>query len=186
MREMISLFVRERKGSQFLATEEVTEGAEWVIAGEGVATRKWDGTCCRVLGGVLYRRHRVKEGKTAPPGWMHWSDDVERLSGHGWVPVSDHAGDQYHREAFGVTLEDGPLPDGTYELLGPKVQKNVEEMSHHVLMRHGTRHGIKKGDPRTRAALKDYLGGCGMEGIVWHHDDGRMVKVKCRDFGVIR
>ena len=32
----------------------VTEGCEWVLNGEGIATRKYDGTACMVRSGVLY------------------------------------------------------------------------------------------------------------------------------------
>jgi hypothetical protein len=32
--------------------------------------------------------------------------------------------------------------------------------------------------------LKLFLGSAGIEGIVWHHPDGKMVKIKTRDFGI--
>ena len=44
MRKMITLFQRNY-GSDDLARNEVMPGAEWVLAGEGLATRKHDGTC---------------------------------------------------------------------------------------------------------------------------------------------
>lgn len=46
MRKVISLFKRDYEGTR-LVFDEVVEGAEWVVAGEGIATRKWDGTCRR-------------------------------------------------------------------------------------------------------------------------------------------
>lgn len=36
--------------------------------------------------------------------------------------------------------------------------------------------------PRTFDALKGYLANKTIEGIVWHHPDGRMVKIKAKDF----
>jgi len=36
--------------------------------------------------------------------------------------------------------------------------------------------------PRTFEAIKAYLGQRDIEGIVWHHPDGRIVKIKKRDF----
>lgn len=180
MQKVISLFKRDYEGTR-LVFDEIVEGAEWVAAGEGVATRKWDGTCCRVLDSVLYRRHALKEGKKPPEGWVHWSDDPNQKTGHGWVPVMDHPSDQYHREAFDGN---GGLPNGTYELCGPKIQKNAEGFSKHMLIGHGN--DIQADAPRTFDALKKYLDDADIEGLVWHHPDGRMVKIKAKDFGVHR
>ena len=43
MKKIISLFQRNYEGDR-LVRDELVPGAEWVAAGEGVATRKWDGT----------------------------------------------------------------------------------------------------------------------------------------------
>jgi hypothetical protein len=37
--------------------------------------------------------------------------------------------------------------------------------------------------PRDFHALGEYLATHAIEGVVWHHDDGRMVKIKGMDFG---
>jgi hypothetical protein len=37
--------------------------------------------------------------------------------------------------------------------------------------------------PRDFDGLREYLAGKDIEGIVWHHSDGRMAKIKLRDFG---
>lgn len=34
--------------------------------------------------------------------------------------------------------------------------------------------------------LRSYLSAGVFEGIVWHHPDGRMVKIKAKDFGLRR
>ena len=36
-------------------TDELTPGLEWVMEGRGVATVKFDGTCCALIGGRFYR-----------------------------------------------------------------------------------------------------------------------------------
>jgi len=41
-------------------------------------------------------------------------------------------GDKYHLEAHHVYFD-----DGTYELVGPKVQGNPEKFDKHTLIRHG-------------------------------------------------
>lgn len=183
MKKIISLFQRNYDGDRQVR-DEITPGAEWVIAGEGVATRKLDGTCCMVRDGKLYKRHEVRQGKTPPPGFMPANEPDENTGKQqGWLPVGDGPEDQYHRIAF-----DGRgLDDGTYELVGPKVQGNPEKCVMHWLIPHGgegTR--LLQQPPRTFDALREYLATHDIEGIVWHHPDGRMCKIKGRDFGIKR
>lgn len=40
--------------------------------------------------------------------------------------------------------------------------------------------------PRTFGELRRYLEQHDIEGIVWWHPDGRMVKIKGKDFGIRR
>src|SRR4029077_11262011 len=114
-------------------TREVAPGCEWVLAGEGIATRKWDGTACLVRDGKLYKRMDWDAGKgPAPAVWFHHDDDPNQRSGHGWYPVGDGPEDWMHRLASLAGLA-----DGTYELCGPKVGKNPERMEQYALIAHG-------------------------------------------------
>jgi hypothetical protein len=178
MKKIISLYQRNRDGDR-LVSDEVVPGAEWVIAGEGTATRKFDGTCCMVRCGKLFKRYEVKHGKT-PPADFEAATDVDENTGkqQGWRPVSEGPEDAYHREAF-----TGTEPYGTYELVGPKVQGNPEGFERHVLIPHG-KHQVDA--PRTFAALREWFTTAGIEGVVWWHEDGRMVKIKAKDFGIRR
>lgn len=184
MKKIISLFQRNYNTDR-LIRDEVVPGAEWVIAGEGVATRKYDGTCCLVRDGKLFKRYEVKEGKT-PPANFEPANEVDPETGkqQGWVPVGDGPEDQYHREALEGN-KGFPMPDGTYELLGPKIQGNREKWPFHFLLRHAQAEVLEDA-PRTFLALKEYFDKNTIEGIVWHHPDGRMVKIKGRDFGIRR
>lgn len=65
MQKILSLYARNYDTDRRVR-DEVVPGAEWVLAGEGVATRKWDGTSCLVRGGRLYRRYDAKKGRTPP------------------------------------------------------------------------------------------------------------------------
>lgn len=181
MQKIISLFKRNYDGDR-LVRNEVVEGAEWVANGEGVATRKWNGTCCMVRAGVLYRRYDAKHGKTPPKDFMP-AQDPDPVTGHwpGWVPVGSGPADIWHNAAFGINRV---MPDGTYELCGPKVQGNAEHLTGHVLIRHGAH--VAHDAPRTFDELKRYFSTYDIEGIVWHHPDGRMVKIKAKDFGIRR
>jgi hypothetical protein len=77
------------------------------------------------------------------------------------------------------------LPDGTYELVGPKIQGNAEGFVEHVLVSHDLT-GMYPDAPRTFNELREWLSGMDIEGIVFHHPDGRMAKIKKRDFGIRR
>jgi len=180
MIKVISLFKRNYEGDR-LVYPEVVEGAEWVVVGEGVATEKLDGTSCMIRDGKLYKRYDAKKGKTPPPGFEP-VQNPDAVTGHwpGWLPVTDAPDDRWHREAW----DHGGmfLPDGTYELLGPKVQGNKYMLPQHILRRHGD---VKLNAPRDFKGLKRFFEeNPEFEGIVWHHPDGRMVKIKRKDFGL--
>lgn len=184
MKKTISLFQRNYDGDR-LVRDEIVPGAEWVVAGEGVATLKLDGTCCMVSGGQLFKRYDAKAGKTPPMGFLP-AQEPDTTTGHwpGWLPVGDAREDIWHREGFASLKSTGETPDGTYELCGPKIQGNPERYTLHVLIRHG-QHPLPDA-PRTYAELRSYLAERDIEGIVWHHPDGRMVKIKGKDFGFKR
>jgi hypothetical protein len=180
MKKIISLFKRNYDGDH-LVRNEVIPGAEWVVNGEGIATRKWDGTCCMVRDGKLYKRYDVKKGRTVPANFEP-AQEADPVTGHwpGWVPVGDGPEDKYFREAFALADH----ADGTYELCGPKVNGNPEGFSGHILVHHSI---SKLYDcPRDFDGLREYLSKTNIEGIVWHHPDGRMVKIKAKDFGLKR
>lgn len=191
MQKIISLFQRNYDGDR-LVRDEVVPGAEWVIEGEGVATVKIDGTSCLVQDGKLWKRYDAKKGKTPPADFVPAQDDPDPVTGHwpGWLPVGDGPEDRWHREAD--ENEQLPYIDGTYELVGPKVQGNPYGLTTHELWQHG-KHSLPNGpvavygaNPLTFDAIRHYLASCepAIEGIVWHHPDGRMVKIKAKDFGI--
>lgn len=185
MKKIPSLFARNYEGDR-LVRDELVPGAEWVAAGEGIATVKYDGTACMIRDGKLYRRFDAKAGKTPPPGFEP-SQEADPVTGHrpGWVLVrADEPGDVWHRAAF-EALE-GFLTDGTYELCGPHFNKNPHGFDADTFVEHGT--DVILNGPRTFAGIRAWLSTDGQavkaEGIVWHHPDGRMVKIKAKDFGL--
>jgi hypothetical protein len=182
--KIITLFQRNYETDR-LVRNEVVPGADWVLAGEGVPTRKLDGTACLVRGGKLYKRYELKRGKPAPTNFEA-AQEPDRVTGDtpGWVPIGDGPEDRWCREAW--DNENQNLPDGTYELLGPKVQGNAEHLETHRLVPHGQE--ILRDVPRDFAGLKDYLASHEIEGIVWWRnlDDSacEKVKLKRRDFAL--
>lgn len=189
MQKIIGVFQRNHGGDNLIRNE-VTPGAEWVLAGEGLATRKFDGTCCMLRDGKLFKRYDAKRGKTPPPGFEP-AQEPDPVTGHhpGWVPVGDGPEDKWHREAW--ENECVVPPDGTYELCGPKIQGNPERRfveslvrDKHVLIPHGR--CLILHCPRDFEGIRELMSGMDIEGIVFHHPDGRMAKVKIKDFGLPR
>ena len=75
MEKIPTLFVRDDQDRRYV-TPEVTPGCEWVLAGEGIARRKYDGTCVMYgADGRWWARRAVKPGKTIPP---HFRQRVPR------------------------------------------------------------------------------------------------------------
>jgi len=135
MKKIISLFKRNYEGNRQVYNE-VVPGAEWVIDGEGKATRKIDGTCCLIKNGELFKRYDVKQGKTPPIGFIP-AQEPDPITGHwpGWLPISKE--DRYHNEAFHTMQVNGQVKDGTFELIGPKINGNPENEGSHFLIEHG-------------------------------------------------
>lgn len=187
MQKIPTLFQRNHD-TDHLVRNEVTPGCEWVLAGEGKATEKLDGSCCLIRDGKLYKRYELKAGKTPPPDFeVAQAPDPVTGKQPGWVPVGEGPEDQWHREAWRLllsflALESQPLLNGTYELVGPKVQGDPHGFEGHHLFPHGHRALVCNATTfeEVRECLAQYPY---IEGIVWHHADGRMAKIKQRDFG---
>lgn len=180
MKKIPTLFKRDFDGDPSRVLPEINPEAQWVIDGEGIATVKLDGTGCLVRDGKLFKRYDQKKGRTAPVGWEPCQPEPDPNTGHwpGWLAVGDRPDDKYHLEAWAR----GTYDDGTYELVGPKINGNPEHMPAHFLVPHGV-HALPVA-PRDYETLKAYLADKDIEGIVWHHPDGRMAKIKRRDFGL--
>lgn len=187
MKKIPTLFERDWDGDRSRVTPQVHKGCEWVLAGEGTATRKLDGSCCMIRDGKLYKRRELKQGEPTPPLFETAEHDPETGKTVGWMPCDIGPEDRWHMEAFdGAGGQRMRLPDGTYELLGPKVQGNPEKRERHVLAAHNDPTLVLADVPLTFDRLKGWMAGRDIEGIVWHHSDGRMAKLKLRDFGLKR
>ena len=179
MKKIPTIFVRNPENMKEVLDRHNPD-CEWVFDGEGAATRKYDGTCCKVEDGKLWKRREIKPGKHAPTEFIEEQLDKNTGKRVGWMPVDcADKQDQYHCEAF-----DGQ-PDGTYELCGPKMQGNPEKHEKHILVPHAEAEEYLD-CPRDMKGLKLWLADKDIEGIVWHHPDGRMAKIKKRDFNLPR
>jgi len=177
MRKIPTIFKRNPENMSEIFNDPHPD-CKWVFDGEGVATRKYDGSCVKIENGKYFKRREVKPGKSAPPNFIEEQMDENTGERVGWVPVDPNAKeDIWHMAAFSPDL-----PDGTYELVGPKIQGNPEGYSYHALVKHSDAK-VFEGVPRTFEGISDFLADKDIEGIVFHHPDGRMAKIKKRDFG---
>lgn len=171
MQKIPTMYPRDESKKGHPVMPGVKPECAWVEAGEGVATRKLDGTNVKIEGGKLFKRQKPKEADYDEASYV----EAQRTD----------PGDKYIWEAFDA-LED--KRDGVYEAVGPKIQGNPEPYARHTLVpvvpfhpdlaRH-----YEKIVPRTFEGLRAFLENEIIEGIVFHHPDGRMAKIKRRDFG---
>lgn len=200
MQKIPSVFRRDPDDMAHLLPE-VHPDAQWVLDGEGVPTRKYDGTCVMLdEQGAWWARREVKPGKTPPPNWRKVDVDDHTGKAMGWEPIEQSG----YAKAFAEAVTFPPVikfqqegtsyAPGTYELCGPKVNGNPEGYDHHVLASHAladrtVRTGLYVRDLSSEEAfdsLREQVmrvhESFGWEGLVWHHPDGRMAKLKARDF----
>lgn len=190
MEKIPTLFQRDPEDMRSVLPE-VTPGCEWVLAGEGVATRKYDGTCMMFDGQHWWARREVKPGKQPPANYQAISTDETTGKTVGWEPIEQSAFAKFVAEALDLTFDHG-RPDlvGTYELCGPKINGNPERLDEHHLIPHAAADDVTAllGGANDYAELRYTLLSpafdC-IEGIVWHHPDGRMAKLKVRDFSKV-
>jgi len=181
-----TLFVRDPL-SMSRVTQEMTPGCEWVMAGEGIPTRKWDGSNVRVTvywiaraiaANLEKRRNPTREDKAAgaEPGY-----------------VAADRQDPSDKHIFAALDADEWLswPDGSWscEAIGPKIQGGLDGTEPRLIP--FSLPGYAEANRLAGAPLcPDYSGLAAylkivhIEGIVWHHPDGRMAKIKRRDFGL--
>lgn len=184
MKKISTLFKKDPNDLSRVINEINPENA-WVFTDDGVkATRKFDGTACAIINGELYKRYDVKKGKSVPEGAIPCQDPDEK-TGHWphWIKCDrNNPSDKYHFEGYDNTFIDG---DHTAELVGPKVQGNPEGFNEHKLLHHGACFLPTVGD-YSFESLKNWLSNNDVEGIVFHHPDGRMCKIRKSDFGIKR
>ena len=183
MRKIMSLFQRNYEGNRKVRNE-VTPGAEWVLLGEGTATRKRDGIAVLIdSNGDPLMRYDAKKGRTSPPDFKPAQPEPDPITGHwpGWVSALCPAG-KWIIEAMNNTtwIKCG----ATYEVCGPKIGTrhgpNPEQLEKHTMFLHGSE--VLEDCPRTYEGIMEYLRDKDIEGIVFWHGIYPMVKIKKSDF----
>lgn len=176
MQKIPTLFVRNPTDMARVLPE-ITPDAAWVLAGEGVPTRKRDGTNVRVT---------VRTGKVEMLEKRRNPSREERAAGAepGYVQAEPSDPSDKHIFAAVEATDLSWCPDGAWscEALGPKIQGGVEGVPPMLYM-FLQRPDVLSDCTRTFEGIRDFLAANVLEGIVWHHPDGRFAKIKRRDFG---
>lgn len=177
MRKIPTIFERDDATNRRYVTDKMLPECVWVLEPGAIPTRKYDGTCVLVdESHVLWARREVRPDGIMPPNFTAVEHDSATGKTVGWEPAEQSGFARYIEEASDAEC----LPPGTYELCGPKINRNPEGLDSHRLLRHGLE------GPVLPAGFWDdpgrHLHALGWEGIVWHHADGRMAKLKARDY----
>lgn len=187
MKKIPTLFERVYENHKVVGIlPNITNGMEWVLNGEGVATIKFDGSCCAIINGELYKRYDAKKGKKPPIGAIPCCE-ADKITGHHphWVKVDENnPADKWFVEAYITTSmwtnQGLKLEDGTYEAVGLHFQGNPYKENTDSLVKHGT-HIVEV--ERTFEGIKKYLEDNYIEGLVFWKDGEPKCKIKRSDFG---
>ncbi len=182
MKKIPTLFERTYVNHEVAAVNPVPyPGTECVLQGEGIATVKWDGACCLIRDGMLYKRYDAKHGKPVPENAITCQPEPDPVTGHMpcWRPCRRNAReDIWFWDAFDRS---GYTQDGTYEAIGPHFQANPYRLEYDYLVPHGK--DILTDVPRDFEGIWDYLFHHDIEGIVFWKDGKPLCKIKNKDFG---
>lgn len=186
MKKIPTLFERIYEGNKIVGcTPKLTRPEFAEVLASGIPTTKYDGACCAIIGGELYKRYDCKKGKTPPEGAVPCCDP-DPVTGHWphWVKVKeDNPADKWFIRAYKNVFRGKALPEGTYEAIGPHFQGNPYCLALDVMVKHGLDH-IELGEQgRTFEGLKKTLSDLNEEGIVFWMDGEPVCKIKRTDFG---
>lgn len=149
-----------RTGEKYLATEEINpELVEAVLKGAKVkATAKLDGTCCRIIDGLIQKRRDIKADRSVPDDWIQTG--AGSSGGHliGYMPIDKN--DKWHLDCYSkkdglidtskvrclkasnnrleiVEVDTTSLNDRSVEVIGEKFQANPHKIKGHCVVEHG-------------------------------------------------
>lgn len=184
MKKIPTLFVRKFENHKIVdITDEITPGCEEAFL-HGKATVKYDGACCAIINGELYKRYDAKAGKTPPEGAIACCDP-DPITGHWphWVKIdveNPRPDEKWFVNAWELSTEFATLNDGTYEAIGPHFNGNPYNKNFDNLIPHGWQ---EVNVYRDFESIRYVLERCNMEGIVFWLNGEPVCKIKRTDFG---
>lgn len=185
MKKIPTLFERVFENHKIIdILPNVIPGMEWVLNGEGDATIKWDGSCCAIINGELYKRYDGKKGRKIPEGAIPCCDP-DPVTGHypHWIKCDqNNPSDKWFFSAYNNSKN--MIVDGTYEAIGKHFNGNPYNFKEYdILVKHGTEIIPNYELERSFNGIKEYLKQNAVEGIVFWKDREPKCKIKRTDFG---
>ncbi len=195
MKKIPTLFKRVFDGNRIAdILPEITGGCEEAFL-HGEATLKWDGSCCAVINGELYKRYDAKNGKPVPKDAIKCQEEPDPITGHFpcWVKCNrSNPADKWFWNAYYETMKQIKkffpnltshniiFADGTYEAIGEHFNGNPYKVVFDCLEPHGK--DIVDVE-RTFEGVKKFLAENKIEGIVFWLEGEPVCKIKRTDFG---
>ena len=183
MKKIPTLFTRIYEGYKIVGIkDEITPGCEEAFK-NGIATVKFDGSCCAIIDGKFYKRYDAKKGKNPPVGAIPCCDP-DPITGHWphWVGVNvEKPEDKCFLKALINDTCANEIPiDGTYEAIGPHFQGNPYNLAEDILVKHGENIIDVK---RDFTSISEWLNEHLVEGLVFWLNGEPVCKIKRTDFG---
>jgi hypothetical protein len=165
------------------------DDASWVFEApwtDFTVQRKWDGLCCKIEGGKLYKRRSIRAGQEVPPDWEQEHIVLDQSGGLkeaiGWQPVDPaRPEDMYHAAGWENLMV---MFEGSCELVGPGVEGNHDGHDVNMLLEHLVSPQLAKEFPRSFEGIREVLDSLPWEGLIFRHRDGRLAKIKREDYGL--
>ncbi len=188
MKKIPTLFEREFKNHKVVGIyPKVTSGLEYILKDENViATIKFDGSCCAIINGELYKRYDAKKGRKVPEGAISCCDP-DPITGHHphWVKCDiNNPADKWFIKAYNdLRISEKEIDDGTYEAIGRHFNGNPYDLGDDILIKHGCCR-IPQSDLNELSfeSIKKCLENNKIEGIVFWKDKKPVCKIKRTDF----
>lgn len=181
MKKIPTLFVRKFENNRVVdISDEITPGCEEAFK-NGIATIKYDGSCCAIFNMEFYKRYDAKKGRKPPIGAIPCCEP-DPVTGHHphWVKVDkNNPADKWFLAAYDNTATFAF--EGTYEAIGPHFQGNPYGLDKDCLKLHGLN---KITLDRDFESVKRYLTFQKVEGIVFWLNGEPVCKIKRSDFGL--
>lgn len=188
MKKIPTLFVREFNNHKIIGIkpEFTNERCKQAFL-YGLITVKWDGSCCAIINGQLYKRYDAK-GKTIPANAILCQEEPDPITGHFpcWVKCDvNNPADKWFFDAKNTRIEENgdyePLEDGTYEAIGKNFQGNPYNLTKNILVKHGV--NTLELLERNFDYVKEFLKNTNIEGLVFWLAGEPVCKIKRSDFG---
>lgn len=173
--------------------DELVPGVDWVFGNESIPRYKWDGTAMYFDGNSWFARRAVTSASFRPINFIPVETDSNTNKTFGWIPIQESPFNKFFLEAveqepfesdlYGRKISYEP---GSYELIGPKINGNPENMQGHRLVSHKRSPILDNLNQINYSftAFKRILPHLPCEGVIWYGPEGKLAKLKGKDFRV--